>query len=50
MGEKEHRIREAMFIMSLSRSSYYLSWLFTFMSSFAISALLMTLASYVTQH
>lgn len=46
--EKEHRVREAMFIMSLSRTSYYLSWLFTFMTSHAVSALLMTLASMVS--
>ena len=47
VNEKEHRIREAMLIMSLSRSAYYLSWLFTFMASHVVSALLMTLASYV---
>ena len=38
--EKEERIREAMFIMSLSRTSYYLSWLFTFMASMLVSALI----------
>ena len=46
--EKEQRIREAMFIMSLSRTSYYLSWLVTFMSSHAVTALLMALASLVS--
>ena len=46
--EKELRIREAMLIMSLSRTSYYLSWLFTFMTSNTVTAVLMALASMVS--
>ena len=48
VAEKEQRVREAMFIMSLSRGSYYLSWLLSFLPSYAFTALLMTAASMVS--
>ena len=47
VGEKETRVREAMFIMGLSRSSYYLSWFFTFMALYVPSALLATVTAIV---
>eukprot|EP01061_Rhynchopus_euleeides_P015536 TRINITY_DN264_c0_g1_i10.p1 TRINITY_DN264_c0_g1~~TRINITY_DN264_c0_g1_i10.p1 ORF type:complete len:1990 (+),score=845.48 TRINITY_DN264_c0_g1_i10:125-5971(+) len=42
--EKEHRLREGMLIMGLSKTSFYLSWFCTYWILFTISSLLITLA------
>eukprot|EP00754_Rhynchopus_humris_P018838 Rhum_TRINITY_DN14617_c0_g1::Rhum_TRINITY_DN14617_c0_g1_i1::g.105108::m.105108/K05643/ABCA3; ATP-binding cassette, subfamily A (ABC1), member 3 len=46
--EKEHRLREGMLIMGLSKGSFYASWFCSYAAIFTVSALLMTFFTAIT--